>query len=118
MAKYLSIYPPDVDCNTDSKIFIRFKVFNLPSTITDNFYNVRVVIRKESWIFGDAERWIRCGNLAPGDYTSRGKAVLWDRTFTGATEPAGDYKVKIELYNNVGTLLEDTAFIKFTINTI
>ena len=123
MAKYLSIYPPDVDCNTDDKIFIRFKVFALPASITDNFYHVRVIVTNENWFLGDDARWYSLGNLPAGDYTSRGKAVLWDRKISdtdtgpnGIRQPQGDYLARIELYDNVGTRLETTSDIKFTID--
>jgi len=110
---YLLIYPPDVDCNTDDKIFIRFKLFPMPTSITDNVYDVRV------WITNDAddERLIRCGNnLAPGDYTTRGKAILWDRTIDGVRQSSGDYQVRVELLDYLAVLVETTGYIKFTIN--
>lgn len=114
MAEYLSLYPPDVCCSSDNKIFIRFKLFALPSSITDNFYNIKVVIMQ--YITGVLVREMSCGNLASGDYTSRGKAVLWDKkNDLGETVASGIYVVYLDLRDNNDIRIKNTGTITFTI---
>ena len=64
----LKLYTPDLQCNADGRIWIRFTL-SVENPVEFQIYAVG----------GTLVRTLECGTLAMGDYTSRQKAVLWDR---------------------------------------
>ena len=87
-----SLYAPDTQCDESDKIWFRFTV-ETQGSIELRIRNLNDVL----------VRTLTCGTLPMGDYTSRQKAVLWDRTDDDGSRVASgsNYSVQI-VFNGSG----------------
>lgn len=86
MAK-IKFYPPDLRCNVNDKIWFRFSIDDSAS-----------VVFKIYDTLGSLVETLNAGTLEAGDYTSRQKAILWDRKDSGGSRvSAATYTVVAEI---------------------
>lgn len=83
------LFAPDTKCDVSDKIWFRFTVDQPCSVMLRVFSETGSIVRE-----------LNCGFVPPGDYTARGKAVLWDRLDSGGTRVAGGSGYFVVIYSN------------------
>lgn len=78
MAK-ITLKAPDLQvADGDDKIYFRFTL-NAEASLVIYIYSIGVIMPTIGVIMPTLVRILICGTLEAGDYSSRQKAVLWDR---------------------------------------